>query len=209
MDKLMEGLGLLGLVFSEEQVGQLTVYAEKIVATPHNLTAIRDPDGIVIQHFLDSLVIMKYFELDYGKKFCDVGSGAGLPLLPLKILRPEMDATFIDSRQKSVDFLNEVIQSLGLKNCHTIHEHTTQMKEGMRYGYCLVRALGAADYILENCLFLLNSGGEIFMYKGPKHEEEIKKLPKRILDKISQTEILEVQVPFLDRKRFIVRMKKA
>jgi 16S rRNA G527 N7-methylase RsmG len=83
------------------------------------------------------------------------------------------------------------------------------MKEGQRYDYCLVRALGAADYILENCLFLLNSGGELFMYKGPKHEEELKALPSGLRKKISASEVLEVQVPFLDKKRFIVRMTKA
>ena len=211
MDKLNQGLEQFEIILTDEQSEAFRIYAKKIATVPHNLTTIRDPEGIMVQHFLDSLVILKYFGMDYNKKFCDVGAGAGLPLLPLKIVRPEMDATFIDSRQKSVNFLNDVIRSLGLKNCRAVHAHTTQMKEEKerkKFNYVLTRALGSVSYILENCLFLLKSGGEIFMYKGPKHEKELRAVPEKFMGKITDSEVREVRVPFLDRKRFIIRMKK-
>jgi len=211
MDKLVRGLEQLGITLRADQIEAFRVYAEMVAAVPHNLTALRDHEGILVQHFLDSLVIMKYFELDYTKKFCDVGSGAGFPLMPLKIVCPEMDVTFIDSRQKSVEFLNDVIRRFDLRKCRTIHQHTTQMKDPEKglYDYCLIRALSDVTYILENCLFLLKKGGELFLYKGPKHGEELRAVPKKMQEKILETEVREVQVPFLDRTRFIVRIKKA
>jgi len=208
LDNLREGFKQLGFDVNEDVITLFGVYIEKIVSTPHNLTAIRDPEGIIVRHFLDSLVVMKYFDLDYTKKFCDVGSGAGLPLMPLKIFHPGIDATFIDSRQKSVAFLDELIAALGLKKCRTIHGHTSQLKKDLdlKFDYLLVRAFGAIPKIMEECLFLLKKGGEMFLYKGPKYEEELKLIPKDLLAKTSEVKATEVHVPFLDEKRFIVRI---
>lgn len=141
-----------------------------------NLTAITDPDAVVCRHFLDSLLLLKTADLPQGSSLIDVGTGAGFPGIPIKIARPDLRLTLLDSLAKRLNFLGEVCSCLGLE-VPRVH---ARAEEGGRqpalrdqFDAACARAVAPLNLLCEYCLPFVRRGGAFYSMKGPDVEEEI------------------------------------
>ena len=138
-----------------------------------NLTTITDPAEIELKHFKDSLTVLDYIK--EGDKVLDIGAGAGFPGIPLRIEK-DFDLTLIDSVNKKVNFMNEVIEKLDLKNARAIHTRAEDFAKDHREGFDVVvsRAVANMATLSELCLPFVKDGGLFIALKGPKADEEVK-----------------------------------
>ncbi|WP_311486658.1 16S rRNA (guanine(527)-N(7))-methyltransferase RsmG [uncultured Anaerococcus sp.] len=138
-----------------------------------NLTSITDPSEIELKHFKDSLTVLHYIK--EGDKVLDLGAGAGFPGIPLRIEK-DFDLTLIDSVNKKVNFMNEVIEILGLSNARAIHTRAEDFAKENREGFDVVvsRAVANMSTLSELCLPFVKVGGLFIALKGPKADEEVK-----------------------------------
>ena len=163
----------------------------------YNLTAIRDPDQMVIRHILDSLSILPYID-----RFpvLDVGTGAGLPGIPLALCRPDEEFVLLDSNGKKTRFLTQVKIELGIENIEVIHSRVEDYRPGIGFEIITCRAFAALNTILERTQHLLTSTTRIMAMKG---KEEIPDLP----DGFEQIDSHELQVAWLDEERRLLEIK--
>ena len=176
-----------------------------------NLTAITEPNEIILKHFVDCGTILKM--LDNNSKIIDLGTGAGFPGIPLKILNKELDITLMDSLNKRIIFLDEVIKNLKLDKIKTVHsraEDLARIKEYReRYDIVLSRAVANLPVLLEYTLPFLKKGGRCICMKGPNIDEEIKNAQKAL--KVLGGEIEKIDtivLPNSDITRNIITIKK-
>lgn len=214
MRKILEkGFEELEIVVTEQQIQQLIVYAKLLKEWNEkiNLTAITDDEGIAIKHFLDCAACLKAKELK--GRVIDVGTGAGFPGLVLKILNPDMDLYLLDSLNKRLLFLDEVIKILNLKNVTLIH---ARAEDGGRdkalretFDFALSRAVANLSTLSEYCLPFLKNGGYLLAMKGPDAESEIE-TAKTAIQKLSSEldEVVYTDVPMSDLKHCTVCIKK-
>ncbi len=164
---------------TEEQYAQLEKYAALLVEWNEkmNLTAITDPEGIAIKHFLDCLAYLKRANIPQGAKVADVGTGAGFPGVVLKIARPDIKLTLIDSLQKRLNFLSTVLSELGLK-ANLVHARAEDAghDKALRESFDLVTARAVANLAVlsEYCLPLVKVGGVFAPMKTAEVAEELK-----------------------------------
>ncbi len=148
-----------------------------------NLTAITQEDEVATKHFLDSLNAARGIVTE-NMKVIDVGTGAGFPGLPVKIANPRVKLTLVDSLQKRIGFLNEVIDTLGLDNVETIHSRAEELGVNKnyreKYDLCVSRAVANLTTLCELCLPFVRVGGFFVSLKGPKAPEELELAKKAI-----------------------------
>ena len=203
-----------GLSFSEKQLEQFSLYFDLLIETNKvmNLTAITEPEEVAVKHIIDSL--LAYDEKVFpGKLLADVGTGAGFPGIPLKIYCPELKVVLLDSLAKRLKFLDNVIQTLGLKDITCVHlraEDAGQNKDHReKYDLVTARAVARLSVLSEYCLPLVKQGGYFIAMKGSKFVEEIAE--GRTAVGILGGEIIsaeEVKLPGLDDGRAIIRIRK-
>lgn len=158
------------------QTEQLITYYEMLIERNNvmNLTAVTDPLGVVLRHFSDSLIPMG--EITEGAKVIDVGTGAGLPGVPLRIMRPDIELTLLDSLNKRIAFLDEVNSALSL-GAFTVHARAEDggrdKKYRERFDFALSRAVAELRVVAEWTLPFVKVGGSSLMYKGPGAAEEL------------------------------------
>lgn len=166
----------LGLELSSEQLEQFSLYGDLLVEWNQkvNLTNITDPEGIIIKHFIDSLTLARYVN---GTRLADIGTGAGFPGVPLKILLPEINVFLVDSLAKRLEFLKVVIDQLNLKGIGTVHSRAEDLGKNRQYREsfdCVTsRAVARLPILLEYAVPLLKVGGIFLAAKGYQVEEEI------------------------------------
>ena len=183
-----------GIDISPEKYEKLSVYAglltewnEKI-----NLTGITDPRGIALKHFLDSIIPLKFINIPENASLIDVGTGAGFPGLPMKIYRPDIKLTLLDSLNKRINFLSEVCKKADI-SAECIHEraetggHSEKMRE--KFDIAAARAVAAMPVLAEYCLPYVKTGGIFCALKGPN--EDIKAGEKAV--KILGGEISDIK----------------
>ncbi len=138
-----------------------------------NLTAIIDKTEVFFKHFLDSILPVNLIKEN--TKIVDVGSGAGFPAIPLKILRPDLKITLVDSLNKRINFLNQIIELLDLSNISAIHSRAEDFAKLNRekFDYAVARAVAPLNTLLEYLLPLVKVGGECLIYKSQKLPEEL------------------------------------
>lgn len=159
------------------QVEQFTKYYKILIEYNNvmNLTAITDFDEVVVKHFLDS--VLPYIYIEKESNVIDVGTGAGFPSIPLKIVRSDLNFTLVDSLNKRINFLNVVIGELNLKNIVAIHSRSEDLAKDVKYrekfDVCVSRAVAKLPTLLELCLPLVKVGGMFLAYKGSNYKEEI------------------------------------
>lgn len=131
----LKGLEELDIQLSENQMEQFERYYDLLIEWNSfmNLTAITDYEEVLVKHFLDSLVISKVWKPEDGKKLLDLGTGAGFPGIPLKIVYPNLNIVLMDSLNKRIKFLNEVINQLNLKNIKAIHGRAEELGRNIEY----------------------------------------------------------------------------
>lgn len=171
---LREGLSALSL--PTEGIPALTRYADLLAEKNQvmNLTAITDPAGVARLHFLDSAALLALEDLR-GKRVVDVGTGAGFPGLPLKILEPSIRLTLLDAQRKRVDFLREVCEELGLEDVECVHSRAEDFAGTRREGFDLAvsRAVAALPVLAELSLPLVKTGGKFLAMKSVDSNEEL------------------------------------
>lgn len=179
-----------------------------------NLTAITNEKEIILKHFIDSFTINKF--INSGDKMLDIGTGAGFPGLPIKIIRPEVDVFLMDSLNKRINFLNEVIESLQLKNIEAFHSRAEEMAKNNKFrekfDVVTSRAVAKLNILLEYMLPYTKVNGKCLCMKGPNIEEEIKEAEKAL--KILGGEIEKIEKIILpdsniERNIIIIRKKSA
>lgn len=174
------GLKKLNITISDTQMNQFLTYYDILVEKNKvmNLTAITEFSQVVEKHFLDSLELAAFVSFKEKKSVIDVGTGAGFPGIPLKILFPDIKTVLLDSLNKRVGFLKEVVETLGLKNVETLHgraEDYGRMDEYReRFDFCVSRAVANLSSLSEYCLPFVRVGGYFVPYKSGSIEEEIK-----------------------------------
>lgn len=135
-----------------------------------NLTSVIERDDVYLKHFYDSILPEKL--IPQGARCLDVGSGAGFPAIPLKLIRPDLDYTLIDSVNKKITFLNEVISSLGIGGCKAIHTRVEDFRE-RNFDVVTSRAVAPLNVLCEYCLPFLKKGGFMLAYKALDAEAEL------------------------------------
>ena len=164
-----------GFDLNEKQIDAFSVYYDFLVQEneKYNLTAITEQEDVVIKHFIDSVLPEKY--IPKNASVIDVGTGAGFPGVPLKIIRPDIKLTLVDSLQKRINFLNELILKLGLQNVETFHSRSEDFAQSHRekYDVALSRAVASLPTLCEYLLPFVKVGGKVLMYKGERLSEEL------------------------------------
>lgn len=147
----------------------LVIEKNKII----NLTSITEKEEFAVKHILDSVI--PYKEFNHSSLILDLGSGAGFPGVPLKILRPDLKFVLLDSVLKKVEFLNEVIKKLNFTNCVAVHARVEDFAKtnAEKFDYVVVRAVAKLNTLVEYSLPLVKTGGQVFVYKAQNLAEEI------------------------------------
>lgn len=175
-----------GFLLTDQQVRQFRQYYEMLVEKNKvmNLTAITEYREVVVKHFLDSVYLGKYEDLSGEISVIDVGTGAGFPGIPLKILYPDMKVVLLDSLNKRIRFLQEVIDALSLENAQAVHGRAEEIARKAEYreqfDYCVSRAVANLNSLSEICLPFVKVGGCFVSYKSMKGMEELEQAGKAI-----------------------------
>ena len=179
MNQLKEDALLFGVELNEKQLSQFQKYYEMLIEWNEkiNLTAITEFDEVLKKHFLDSIAIGRQFSQNTDVSVLDIGTGAGFPGIPIKIAFPDTKVTLLDSLNKRVTFLNEVIEELSLEDISALHGRAEDFakKELLREQFDLVvsRAVANLSSLSEFCLPYVKVGGKFVSYKSEKAMEEL------------------------------------
>ena len=201
--------------FSKEQQEQLITYYEMLVEKNKvmNLTAITEFEEVLDKHFLDSISLAQYVDLTKPVSVIDLGTGAGFPGMPLKIMFPDLKITLADSLNKRILFLDEMISELGLTDIQTVHAraedlaHDPNYRE--QYDYCVSRAVANLSSLSEYCLPFVRIGGSFISYKSGEIEEELAAAKKAIFLLGGQFDrVIPFQLEGTDLNRSFVVIRK-
>lgn len=214
---LARGLKEWRIELSELQQNQFVRYYEMLIKKNQvmNLTAITEWEEVQVKHFLDSLAWLKLMPVERlkEKKFIDVGTGAGFPGIPLKIMCPGLEVVLADSLNKRLAFLNEVIEELELQKITTVHGRAEELGQNPKYresfDYCVSRAVANLSTLSEYCIPFLKTGGSFVAYKSGEIEDELNMAKKAIQilgGKINYTE--SFRLPNTDISRTLVVIEK-
>ncbi|MCH5343246.1 MAG: 16S rRNA (guanine(527)-N(7))-methyltransferase RsmG [Acetatifactor sp.] len=178
-DQFIADLNGLGITLSSEQITQFLKYYELLVEWNQvmNLTAITEYDEVMKKHFVDSVSLIKAYDVSRNAAVIDVGTGAGFPGLALKIAFPNLQVTLLDSLNKRIHFLDSVIKELGLIGVETIHgraeDYAKKGKLREQFDLCVSRAVANLSTLSEYCLPFVKVGGQFISYKSEKIAEEM------------------------------------
>ena len=212
---LIDGIEKIGLEISVEQANQFMKYYEMLIETNKvmNLTAITELDEVIIKHFIDSLLVAKKINVNNFDSLIDVGTGAGFPGIPIKIMFPEIRVVLLDSLNKRIKFLNEVIDLLELNDIKAIHgraeDYAKQAEYREQYDICVSRAVANLATLSEYCLPYVKVDGLFVPYKSGEIDEELKSSEKAVSILGGKVEeVVKFQLPGTDIGRSFVKIHK-
>jgi 16S rRNA (guanine527-N7)-methyltransferase len=190
------GLVKLGLDLPEPVRDRLIAYVELLAKwnRAYNLTAVRDPAEMVTRHLLDSLAVLPHFD---AQRTIDVGTGGGLPGIPLALVFPERQFVLLDSNSKKTRFLIQVKAELGLENVTVVHERVEAFQDDSGFDCIITRAFAPVAVILAGSRHLLTPHGEFLAMKGAVPEEELAALPPGY----HLIEVIPLRVPGLEQEQ--------
>lgn len=199
---LSSGLDSLDLSGSQEAVPKLLDYLALMIKwnKTYNLTAIREPEKMLTHHLLDSLAVIPYL---YGKTIADIGSGAGLPGIPIALLKPDLQVALVEANQKKATFLRQACIQLKIANA-TVHcERVESWQPPMKYQMVISRAFSDLALFVRVAAHLCESGGVMLAMKGVYPHEEIRALTTDV----NVERIIPLSVPELEAERHLVVMR--
>ena len=167
-----------GVELTEDKIKKLNAYGNLLLEWNEkmNLTAIKEPKEVLYKHFYDCILFFKNVKVPQNATLIDIGTGAGFPGLVLKIVRPDIEVTLLDSLNKRLVFLNEVINALGLEGIKTLHSRAEDGGKNKlyreRFQIATARAVASMPVLLEYCLPFVTNGGQFVAMKGPSAREE-------------------------------------
>lgn len=196
---LLPGLKELGIALSESDRHRFIAYVHLLAKwnKAFNLTAVREPQEMITRHVLDSLTLLPYL---HGQRLLDIGSGAGLPGIPLAIARPDLSFTLIDANAKKIRFLVQTIGELDLKNVDAVQARVENYRPAHKFDTLMSRAFASIADMLTQSRHLCAPEGRFLAMKGAHPREELTALPAGF----AVREIVALQVPGLDAKRHVV-----
>lgn len=202
LNKLSRLLEQAGISLTDHQKNQLVVYVDMLNKwnKAYNLTSVRDPNEMLIRHILDSIVVAPHLR---GERFIDVGTGPGLPGIPLSIVRPECHFTLLDSLGKRVRFLRQVQHELKLENIEPVQSRVEAFPSEPPFDGVISRAFASLNDMVSWCKHLPAQDGRFYALKGLVPDDEIAQLPAGY----SVESIAKLQVPQLDGERHLVVIK--
>lgn len=215
MENLKKKASMLGIDLTEKQLDQFKKYYEMLVEKNKvmNLTAITEWNEVIDKHFIDSISLIKATDLFEEKKILDLGCGAGFPGIPLKIAFPNLEITLLDSLNKRIQFLKDVIAELGLENIEALHgraeDYARKPEYREQYDYCVSRAVANLTSLSEYCIPYVKEGGSFISYKSGKVKEEIKEVKKALFLLGGKLEdVVSFTLPETEIERDFVIIKK-
>lgn len=182
---LKEKAAVYGVELDDAALDRFDIYARLLVEWNEkiNLTAITDAEGIVIKHFTDSLTIFSYVDIPEGATVIDVGTGAGFPGIPMLIARPDLKITLMDSTNKRLTVIRDILDKIGLQ-ANVVHSRAEEAGKSAdyreKYDFSTARAVSNLRDLSEYCLPFVRVGGSFISMKGAKAEEEIAEAEKAI-----------------------------
>lgn len=196
---LEKGLERLGLPLEPAVVTNLLGYLERLARwnRAFNLTAVRDPRQMVTRHLLDSLAVLPLLR---GRRILDVGTGPGLPGIPLALARPDAEFVLLDSNGKKTRFLRQVVAELGIGNVSVVHSRLEQYQPTGLFETITARAFSSLAELVGGTGHLLAPGGAILALKGAYPEAELAELPTGF----GSVEVVPMTVPDLEAARHVV-----
>ncbi len=210
---LKENAALLGTELSEEMLVRFDMLAGLLIEQNKtmNLTAIKEPDEIIVKHFADSLSVFSVIKPEIGAKILDLGTGAGFPGLPMLIARPDINLTMLDSTAKKLRYVADTVEALGLK-AEVLHARAEEAGKDPiyreKYDFVCSRAVAALNVLSEYCLPFVKVGGSFTAMKSTKADEEIAQAKQAI--RLLGGEITDKKTFFLSDggERTLITIKK-
>ncbi|MGL5952506.1 16S rRNA (guanine(527)-N(7))-methyltransferase RsmG [Providencia rustigianii] len=201
--KLTKLLAKTGIILTEKQKQQLVDYVGLLNKwnKAYNLTSVRDPELMLVRHIMDSIVVNDHLK---GYKFIDVGTGPGLPGVPLAIVRPDSHFVLLDSLGKRIRFLKQVQHELGLNNIEPVQARVEEYPVKDGFDGVISRAFASLNDMLSWCHHLPAEEGRFYALKGVVRDEELAGLP----DGFEIESIIELKVPELNEQRHLVKLLK-
>lgn len=200
---------------SEEKLEQFQIFYDYMIEMNQvmNLTSITEEDEVILKHFYDSMSVVKYYDFESGEHVIDVGTGAGFPGIPLAILLPEIQFTLMDSLNKRITFLKNVVEKCGLKNVECIHSRAEELAKDEeyreKYDICVSRAVANLSVLLEYCIPFIKKGGKFISYKSISSEGELtdsKNAQNKLCCKLKDN--ISFKLPDTDNKRNFLIFEK-
>lgn len=167
----------------------------------YNLSSVREPDQMLVKHIFDSIVVAPHLS---GTKFADVGTGPGLPGIPLAIMQPQSSFTLIDSLGKRIRFIKQVVHELQLDNVHAIQARVENVNDQGVFDGVLSRAFASISDMLQWCEHLVDHNGEFLALKGQLHQQELTNIPEHF----TLVQSIPLLIPSLNGERHLVKIKK-
>lgn len=205
------------VVLTDQQMAQFDTYFHLLVEWNEkmNLTAITEEKEVYLKHFYDSLLVGLKMALNPQAAICDVGSGAGFPSIPLKILYPELSVTIVDSLKKRITFLQELTDQLGLTNVHLYHDRAETFGQNPafreQFDYVTARAVARLNVLAELCLPLVKKDGYFLALKAAKSDEELQEAKPAIAQlggKFIEEKTMALPLSGDERHLLVIQKKK-
>lgn len=197
--RLVQLIAQTELQVTEQQVQQLVGYVELLHKwnKAYNLTSVRDPHEMLVKHIMDSIVVSAHLQ---GENFIDVGTGPGLPGIPLAIMCPEKNFTLLDSLGKRIRFIKQVVHELKITNVTPVQSRVEEFQPEQGFDGVISRAFASMNDMVSWCHHLPAENGHFLALKGQFSEQEVAELPEWC----SVTEVKSLQIPELEGERHLV-----
>lgn len=205
----------LGIILTDKQREQFDRYYELLIEWNKvmNLTGITDYDEVILKHFIDSLMLSEICDMSNVSAMIDVGTGAGFPGIPIKIVYPHINAILLDSLNKRLKFLNTVIEELGLESVQTLHgraeDYARKTEYRESFDLCVSRAVANLSTLSEYCIPFVKKDGTFISYKGGDSDEEVKQAERAVDLLGGKVETIhKFTLPGTDMGRTLVEIEK-